>query len=87
MRPTRCQLRYSRLMFRRGLPIAQRGLREFARMGQRRKRKFKPSERATSLPHCGGHARERHTCSRACQMTLAGREPAIFGSEDQRLIH
>ena len=22
-----------------------------------------------------------------CQMTLAGLEPAIFGSEDQRLIH
>ena len=28
-----------------------------------------------------------HIAALACKLTLAGLEPAIFGSEDQRLIH
>ena len=38
---------------------------------------------------CGGVAGSHHIVSACCTevMTLAGLEPAIFGSEDQRLIH
>ena len=48
--------------------------------------------RSRALPriaaHTTTHAKHAvHTASLADKLTLAGLEPAIFGSEDQRLIH
>ena len=48
--------------------------------------------RSRALPRIAAHTTTHamhaiHTASLADKLTLAGLEPAIFGSEDQRLIH